>query len=401
MCICLFTVAVLQADEITFQDLLETARKPIAIEAGMLTGEGAKILLDSANRAQFIALGEAHLNRETPTFAEALLNSVKQDRFPYLAVETGSYSAEFLQDIVNSANPDVAIQKLFKRHPRSMPFVDHQGEFRLIRRFTTDGAEPDRIWGLDQEFFFSARFLLDELLRYSKTGQAREYVAALKQRAEQGYSLYKTSGNRDSLLLDTLTRDEIAELRKQLENEDAREVVVIVNELEASREIYRAYAEKRYYANNAGRISLFKTNFMRHFNEVKSSTGDAPRVLVKMGSWHAGRGRSPVNHFDIGNFLSEFALALGENSYHIIVIAPSYVSGDEKKDLTEQEPMILPFAQLLINDQPVFVDLTKVRREMRRSILKQLPKDVVRVVYAYDAVIVMPEFNAALPVVSE
>ena len=136
---------------------------------------------------------------------------------------------------------------------------------------------------------------------------------------------------------------------------------------------------------------------MSHFNAVRSNTGEPPHVLVKMGSYHAGRGLSPVNHFDIGNFLSEFALSLGQQSYHIIVIAPRQLSAGESEDLTKQQPMILPYAQLLHDDLPVFVDLAKVRKNMRGRILEKLPRDQVRLIYAYDAVIVLPEFTSATP----
>jgi hypothetical protein len=395
--VCLSLCFTLQADEISFSSLLESASKPIRIEQGKLTGEGAEILISAANRAQFIAIGEGHLNKETPAFTQALLNSVDTDRFPYIGVETGSYSAEFLQDMINGNNPDQSIRAFFNQHPQSIPFVDHAGEFDLLRQFHSQDNEPDRIWGLDQEFIFSARFLLDELESHLQTESASQLVANLKQRAVDGYRTYKTTGSTDSLLLSNLTRAEFKQLREMVAAEESPVVNKIIDELDASRDIYRAYDEKRYYDNNEGRIVLFRNNFMSHFNAVKSKTGIAPRVLVKMGSYHAGRGLSPVNHFDIGNFLSELAHSLGQQSYHIIVIAPKQMSADETEDLTTQQPMILPYAQLLTDDQSVFVNLDKVRKEMRGRVLKKLPKDEVRIIYAYDAVIVLPQFTSAAP----
>jgi hypothetical protein len=398
VCVCMFLCPLLlQADEISFQSLLESAQKPISMEHGKLTGEGAETLLSSANRAQFIALGEGHLNSETPAFIQALLNSVEQGRFAYIGIETGPYSAEFLQDMINGENPEGSMKEFVQQYPKAIPFFDHEGEFNLLRTFPTVNTEPDRIWGLDQEFFFSARFLLDELGKYLETQPAREYVAALKQGADEAYREYETTGSTAPLLLDKLTQAEFDELREQLAAENSQEAENIVDELEASRNIYRAYQEKRYYENNAGRITLFKANFMSNFKTVTAKTGEPPHVLVKMGSYHAGRGLSPVDHFDIGNFLSEFALSLGQQSYHIIVVAPKQLSAGESEDLIEQQPMIGPYAKLLTGKQPVFVDLAKVRKDMRRRILDKLPRDQVRLIYAYDAVIVLPEFTSAAP----
>jgi hypothetical protein len=393
----LSVVPAVHADDTTFQSLLEAASEPINIEQGKLTGEGAAILISAANQAQFIALGEAHLNKETPMFTQALLNSVDADRFPYIGIETGPYSAEFLQDMINSEDPDRAIREFLKQYPRSIPFVDHVGEFELLRRFPKQGDEPDRIWGLDQEFIFSARYLLDQIEGYLENEASREYVAALQQRAEDGYHSFASSGATDSLLLSVLTPVDFEQLRETTNSEKNPVVNEIIDQLEASRAIYQAYTDKRHYENNEGRIVLFRTNFMSHFNAVKSITGSAPRVLVKMGSYHSGRGMSPLNHFDIGNFLSEFAHSLGQQSYHIIVIAPRQLGAEGSEDLTTQQPMILPYADLLSDGQPVFVDLDKVRRNMRGGILKTLAKDQVRIIYAYDAVVVLPEFTSATP----
>lgn len=59
--------------------------------------------------------------------------------------------------------------------------------------------------------------------------------------------------------------------------------------------------------------------------------------------------------------------------------------------------MIRPYAELLSGKQPVFVDLTQVRKNMRGRILDKLPRDQIQLIYAYDAVIVLPEFTAAIP----
>ena len=394
---CLFVPTLIQADLTDFQSLLESARSPIAVEEGSLKGEGASALLKNANGAQFLAIGEGHLNRETPKFTQALLNSVDQGRFGYFGIETGPYSARFLQKVINGDHPQEVIRRFLEKYPQSLPFVDHVGEFNLLKNFTTDGIAPDRIWGLDQEFIFSTRYLLDELSSFLKTDRARNYIDGLRQRAGAGYDEFK-SDNADSVLLQTLTPSDFEELRAQLIAEESPEVRFIVDELEASRNIYRAYQEKRYYDNNQGRIDLFKANFMRNFNAVLSASGKAPRVVVKMGSYHAGRGLSPLDHFDIGNFLSEFAASLGQSSYHIMVIAPRQVNGENSEDLTKQQPVIVPFVQLQSGDQAVLFDLSVIRRNMRRSIRDQLSLDQVRLISAYDAVIVLPEFTSAVPI---
>ncbi len=79
--------------------------------------------------------------------------------------------------------------------------------------------------------------------------------------------------------------------------------------------------------NNATRVELIKRNFLR---QLQGPDGQLPerRALIKMGSVHAGRGRTPMHVYDIGNFAAELAFAQGGESFHVLVLAAGAVHAD-------------------------------------------------------------------------
>ena len=73
---------------IEVESLLQQYSHPIAIEDGALRGPGAAFLASAAAGTQFVALGEAHNNREIPQFATALFRLLhEREGFEFLILE--------------------------------------------------------------------------------------------------------------------------------------------------------------------------------------------------------------------------------------------------------------------------------------------------------------------------
>ena len=91
----------------------------------------------------------------------------------------------------------------------------------------------------------------------------------------------------------------------------------IVAALEESTAIYRLYADGDGLASNTRRIELIRRQFL---DAYRAAAEPAPRVLVRMGAVHVGRGTTFVNTFDIGSLTEGIAAANGLNVLRIAVM---------------------------------------------------------------------------------
>jgi hypothetical protein len=72
--------------------------------------------------------------------------------------------------------------------------------------------------------------------------------------------------------------------------------------------------------NNTLREADMKDRFRKEYRLAESKDGAPPKVLLKYGHIHAQRGRSPMNAFNIGNFVSDVATLNGKRSFHIAIV---------------------------------------------------------------------------------
>lgn len=85
--------------------------------------------------------------------------------------------------------------------------------------------------------------------------------------------------------------------------------------LVASACIYQLNETERYFENNQVRSDLMVRQFIDRYR-----VAGTPRVLVKAGAFHMGRGISPTGVFDLGSVLPGLAAATGRQSLHIAMV---------------------------------------------------------------------------------
>lgn len=136
--------------------LVEANTRPIAFDDG-LSGPGADFLRDQTQKAQFVLLGEGHNDRDTPLFARALFDSLRDWRaFDTLVVEIDPVAVDTLKLPANRGKPEAAAD-LARRYPNHIGFASDQ-DLELMAY----AAGVADLWGVEQ--VQGAQPLLEELV---------------------------------------------------------------------------------------------------------------------------------------------------------------------------------------------------------------------------------------------
>ncbi len=269
------------------------------------------------------------------------------------------------------------------------------------------GSAEHRLWGLDQEFILSARMNLERLLAIVTQPPARSAIQAMVDRSRDAESAMLAQHNPSAALLPALMDADFERLRAAVHPSAGSEADSIIRELQESAAIYRGQDQDG-YASNHQRSLLMKRHFMQAYQGAKRQRTRFPRVLVRLGAYHAGRGLSPIHQYDIGNLASELAASHGATSLHVLVIAAggtvnqwfpfmvdtvaSAAPYDAKKELQSLEATA--FIEHALPEQWTTFDLMPLRkaraaRQAGGALFEQL-------VFAYDYVVVIPKAHAAV-----
>jgi hypothetical protein len=369
---------------------LEASHWTLTVRADSLDGPGAEWLLTQAANAQFTLLGESHLTAETPVFTGALLHELADDGYEVYVTETGPETTRLVVDTIESGGLDAA-EAMLAANPFSIAFLDQREEMRAVAGALDLGYA---VWGVDQEFMGSARGLLTRLVAIAPDDD-RAVAQAMLDRATEGFAKFASSGDQSGAFLVSATGDDFNELAGAFES--VPEAQDIIEQLRASRAVYGAYNERRYYDNNSTRIALMKRNLLRHIERAGWTPLDMPKAVLKAGTFHMGKGHTPMHVLDLGNFANELAIAGGSASFHILVTAIGKVGpGGAFNAWTGQAPHLAPLFDLVEGDQPVVVDLRPLRAILTQSGQKtEAQEELQNTILAFDAAVIYPQFTQA------
>jgi hypothetical protein len=149
-------------------------------------------------------------------------------------------------------------------------------------------------------------------------------------------------------------------------------------------------------------VELIKKNFIEHVQPAANGPLCDRRAVIKMGSVHAGRGRSPMHVYDIGNFAAELAFACGSDSFHVLVLATGSVQEDGTfASWRDRAPHLAPVFDLALDDQAVVFDLSRLRPLLTQHAAKSRElEDLQEVVLRYDALVLYPQFHPSSAIVA-
>jgi hypothetical protein len=380
---------------------LTGARSSLAIQNGELVGPGSADLVRRARIAQFVLVGEDHGFAEVPAFVIALKRTLGADAPAYLVAEVGPLSAAKL----TQASRDGAANSVELHYPGAVPFFGWRDDLAMFEAWQQGSVLP-AVWGIDQEFILSTRMHLERLAMIAPPAgraSAEHYLA----RAVEADRALLAEHDPSVVLLPQLGDADFRSLRIAFDAHDGDEAGEILAELAESASIYRGQSQDG-ADSNAQRAVLMKRHFMRYYHEALRRDGRPPRALFRLGAFHAGRGLSPINQFDIGNLASELAASNGSESLHILVVMRGghvnkwlpFLADTASRNSTYDAHSELaqigaaPFIDHTAGDAWNVFDMTPLRHSAAAR--KAGGTLFERLVFAYDYVVVVPEGHAAV-----
>ncbi|MBD9367508.1 hypothetical protein [Xanthomonas sp. XNM01] len=268
---------------------------PIAFSPDGLSDTGGERLRAELANAQFVAVGESHGFADVPEFGLALARDLRRiDPRLHHAVEIGPFSARWLARRLQSAPGDGgldAVARGLAGTRLSMPFTSYVEDARLAAGFPDVDGAP-RLWGIDQEFVGAAALLAQDV--GDAPASAPQAPVAL-----------------GDVWLPTATPADFQALSARYHDDAAAGAVI--DALSESAGIYRFNVAGASGASNEARGALMR----RYFLDAYRAAGPAPRVLLKMGANHLGRGTTATGIYDLGSLLPGLAAANGMTSLHV------------------------------------------------------------------------------------
>ena len=384
---------------------LVEARGALVLTDSGFSGDGAETLKAAVRESRFVLLGEDHFSREIPRFASMLCDIMKPDAF---AVEAGPEAAAFVNGLLRSNERRERIAERMRAHPNSMAFLDAIEESDSAAHCATTSKNPEfKLWGLDQEFVGATGTLLAAMEKTAPGKQSRAAIAALRTRAEAAESQARESGDPGKVFLTSAKEADFSPLIEAVAADGNDGTRALLDELLISHKIYALNAEGSPDSNRV-RAELFKQHFLSTYTALGREI-DKPRVLFKFGDNHSGKGFSPLQVRDIGNFVAELADGEKAHSLHIKILGvrgKHGIFGGFGKPLKDEPFVITDYpgykwlesavAELLPRDGQVegstwtLFDLRKLRF---RGI--DLSPEWKRTVYGYDLLVLIPELTSA------
>lgn len=378
--------AVLPAQD-SLTELVRTNMRALELGDSGLTGPGADFVLQEADAARFFLIGESHGNVETCRLTTWLLDELKGRGYGAYALETGPASTELYTRIARDKGAQ-GIFELTAEFPFSVAFLNWREEVEVFAHALDQGWA---VWGLDQEFIGSGRFLLSRLIELAGDDAAKKLATEWHGKAMQGFAHFAKTGDQSMGFMATVTDADFDALDAAFADAD-HEATHILGELRASATVYGHYSARRYYMNNYDRIKLMK----RHFVDRLQTTDD--KVLMKFGSAHMGRGYSPFDQLDLGNIAAELAFADGSDSFHLQVFAKQSVQSDGTvKDFTASPELAPLYAE--VPDTGGVLDLRALRPYCNSKRVKSDMPELCALVRRFDAILVLPSFTRSTEIV--
>ncbi|MGF1672015.1 MAG: hypothetical protein ACFCU6_16345 [Balneolaceae bacterium] len=378
--------------------LVQENSHEISFSDGKLTGPGIDPLLESLHGSQFLAFSESHGNREQPAIVGALFPEL-QERFGYnyLVVENGPFIMEKINEPGIRGNA-TKIAEIAVRYPISihMNFAEELEMIALIGEMSK--AEGPAVWGVDQAT--GALHLLDLLLDSAPGEEAAAFLRQIrKDAAEMELMRFKVPMQqlgRAAFLGVHADVERYQRLKELYRPEPGSKEEKWIDALILTSRIYAGQQGRPpgAYVSNFEREQWMKQQFLEHYQNAKTKTGEKPNVILKLGHNHLVRGFNNTNILSLGNFISEFAVYNGSHSVHIYVHPVS----EDPGSLYHQ--FLGHFASLTGQSDTGGLTLIDLKPFRKHPVLNRLPEftDAIRdLVNAWDFLMVIGNSTLSNP----
>lgn len=389
-------------------ELLKTYTNYFTIDNNQINGEGAKVLKNLINNSQFVVYGEMHGSKQTSIINEALIPLLADSGFKHFVIEVGPHSANKLTQLSTPNNKTIEQLKRFNKSYTvsegeqtavPIPFFDNVSDAKFLQAARKNGMD---LWGIDQEFYFSAFFLMDELTKTAKNKTNYDHIVQLQNQAKDimfkhfmGEFKKENDGAYNLIIKEPVVNDYLNAFGTS--NKKAQS---IIKDLKISWKIYIDWRND----SHVDRISYMRNNFMKHYNQALKSEKQ-PKVYTKIGSLHAKKIVSN-GAYDIGELAESLAQKNGTQAttigswrpYEITEDGSLINNFDKYKRSYKRYKIFMPLAK---QDQWAIVNLKAIRTAIENNEIS-LPKDgsyhkLRQLIYAYDYQLILPADHQTTP----
>jgi hypothetical protein len=370
-----------------FGATVSASRHVLEMRDGRAGGPAGEFLLGKARESEFVLLGEEHGVATIADAARAIALALQAADYRHVAIETDAWTARILERELRAGGvPGLARWMGEADHRRAIPFYGWSAEASLADAVVQGNRDAlPALWGLDQVFAGAYGTLLADVAERATTPAAREQAAALATRARGNFGF-----------LASLEEGALERLRAALDPAADRERLALLDDMIVSAGIYAPFMDRAglsVYAANRTREDFMKRRFLDYWH----AAGE-PKVLFKFGANHMARGLSPTRVPALGGFLSDLALAAGGRAFNLLLLcgpgsqAGNFEGGTGECEI-DVESAIPELAARVDPVQPVLFDLAPWKDVPAQW--KHLPAEVRDLLWAYDAVLVVPDGKPA------
>lgn len=381
-------------------DYLKKHTDHFTIENGSFNGPGGKVLKKMVNSSQFITYGETHGSEQISILTKALMPLLKKADFRHFVIEVGPHSANKLSELSSPASQTV--KKLYAFNSGytvseggetavPIPFFDGVSDAEFLQAARENGMD---LWGIDQEFYFSPFFLMDEMMSTIKNTPDYNKVNQLKQLAQQVMFKHFMAEVKDRNVnaYPLIKKEKAVQDFFDAFDKDNTKAQAIMKDMKISWDIYIHWRND----SHADRISYMRNNFMKHYNEALKNE-KTPKVFTKIGSLHASKLISS-GAFDIGELTESLAQKNGTNSASINTWVPFSKTDkgiqnnfEKYKRSYKRYSLLTPFAK---KDAWAIINLKEIRNDLLKGKIS-LPSNgdyhrLRKLIFSYDYQLIAP-----------
>ncbi|NIQ56565.1 MAG: hypothetical protein GWN71_25340 [Gammaproteobacteria bacterium] len=394
-------VAAQDRDGDPLREALEANRHIVTLQGGRLGGPGGELLLEAGRASQFFLIGEEHGVAEIPVLTAALFTELAGSGYRHLAIETGDGLAERLERAARDPEPLDALTRFYADHWPGAPFYTLRTEAELlVAAVAAVGAAEQGgvLWGLDYDIF-GDRHALGRLRALAVTDAQRQAVDAAIEVADSALERALAEKDPAHVMMFGGPAAALDALYEAFEPEPDSEADRIISLLRETRAINAHWLEGEPWRSNERRAQWNKRQLGRLWYDAWERSGDPPRVMLKFGSNHMMRGRTPTGVFDLGTVAASLAEALGRPSFHLLVVGgPGTRRAVLNPTVMEYVPApaelaatrwAAPVVELTDPERWTLFDLRPLRAPASRGELGEMPPRVERTLFGFDAVLVL------------
>ena len=369
------------------------------INNGNIKGSGLEVWKELIATSQFVMLGERHDSEATSQLVDAILPILDSTGYKHFAVEVGPHSAKKLKELSTpieetEKNLTAFITKYAGKEDYEVPipFFRASSDAKFLK---TARSQDIELWGLDQEYYSSTEYFMDELLTFETDNPNFKNLEAtnkeVKTILEKWYGI-DADENADIDFFKEIQKDSIVQ-RYLSHFRNRTDTKHIIEDLEISWDIYSRWRDD----SHADRISYMRTNFMTNYKKALEKEKE-PKVLLKFGNLHASKILTG-NSYDLGDLITQLATQNGTQATIINSWHRYYINSDGNEiDYLEKYPSyynrVRYFMALAKRDQWTFIDLKSIRNDIAQGKVT-LPTDgdyhrLKSLIDGYDYQLILP-----------